>query len=421
MNAAVRINKYMPIAIIYLFFNSFLLPSGLLYTTILTPLLLLWLYQQNHLKNIGIFFIITIPFAVIHFANVVNAGFYLISYTLLLSVYIFSLCFIEFLKKCNTLRSIFRFIIILNFFFILIACVAFFIPAMKNAFWLVSYVSEGLDKFPRLKLLTYEPSYYSLLLVPIVIYYSLKILFFDFPNPWLVALLIAIPLLLAFSLGILIGVPLAIFILFLFNMRLFLVKKSLRQYILFITFFILAAIVFLLLFYPDNPIFIRINNLFEGRDSSFRGRTFDSYYLALTLANKKSILFGVGLGQIKVLGLELWRNFYQYNFLPNEIAIPNAAADTFAVFGIAGVCIRLGIEIFFFFHTKVYTNYYRLALFIFVFIYQFTGSYLYNIAEFVIWIMAFNNTFPEFDKKNLSPKVFMARFSLRAPKITQAN
>jgi hypothetical protein len=411
MNEAIRINKYMPIAIIYFFFNSFLLPSGLLYTTILTPLFLLWLYQQNHLKNIAAFFIVTIPFAVIHLINGADPIFYLISYTLLFTAFVFSLCFIEFVKKCNTLRKIFRFIIILNFFFLLIACIAFFIPAIKSSFWLVTFVSSGLDKFPRLKLLTYEPSYYSLLLVPIVVYYSLKLLFFDLPNPWLVGLLIAFPLLLAFSLGILIGIPLAIFILFLMKMKLFLTKKDLRQYILLTTFSILIAIVLLLIFYPDNPLFIRINNLFIGHDSSFKGRTTDSYYLAWTVVHKKSIFFGVGLGQVKVLGLELWRNFYQYNFKSSEIAIPNATADTFAVFGIAGVCIRLAIEIFFLIRTKVYTNYYRLTLFIFIFIYQFTGSYLYNIAEFVLWIMAFSNTFPEFDQKNLSPAVLKARFS----------
>lgn len=411
MNQAIRTNKYIPIALVYFFFNSFLLPLGLLYTTILTPLLFIWLYKENHLRNFSLFFIITIPFAIIHFVNGVEPKFYFISYALFLSAFIFALCFIEFVKKCITLRRIFRFIIILNFFFILVACVAFYIPALKHDFWLVTFVSEGLDKFPRLKLLTYEPSYYCLLLVPIVMYYCLKMLFFDFPNAWLTAFLIALPLLLAFSMGILIGIPLAIFILFLLNINVFMGKKNVRKIIFLIVFLVIASVALLLIFYPDNPLFTRINNLFTGRDSSFRGRTFDSYYLAWTVANKKSIFFGVGLGQIKVLGLELWREYYTYNFAPNEVAIPNAMAETFALYGIVGVCIRLGIEIFFFFKTKVYTNYYRLALFIFIFIYQFTGSYLFSIAEFVIWIMAFNNTFPEFDKKNISFKNLMERFS----------
>src|SRR5215203_52743 len=90
MNGSLRLNKYIPIAIIYFFFNSFLLPPGLLYTTILSPLLLLWLYQQNHLRHLWIYFLITIPFAIIHFTNGVNLNFYLISYTLLFSAVVFS-------------------------------------------------------------------------------------------------------------------------------------------------------------------------------------------------------------------------------------------------------------------------------------------------------------------------------------------
>ncbi|MGZ5135232.1 MAG: hypothetical protein ACXWCG_08785, partial [Flavitalea sp.] len=52
-----------------------------------------------------------------------------------------------------------------------------------------------------------------------------------------------------------------------------------------------------------------------------------------------------------------------------------------------------------FFKTKVWSNYYRLSLFLFIFIYQFTGSYLTNIAEYVIWILAFHpGLFTEFDR-----------------------
>jgi hypothetical protein len=49
----------------------------------------------------------------------------------------------------------------------------------------------------------------------------------------------------------------------------------------------------------------------------------------------------------------------------------------------------------------VYNNYYRFALFVFVFIFQFTGSFITNIAELAIWILAFTNTFEEFDRKKL--------------------
>lgn len=59
--------------------------------------------------------------------------------------------------------------------------------------------------------------------------------------------------------------------------------------------------------------------------------------------------------------------------------------------------LALVFEWYLFFKTAVYKNYYRLALFIFVFIYQFTGSYITNIVEYVIWILAFSNAFPQFN------------------------
>jgi hypothetical protein len=154
------------------------------------------------------------------------------------------------------------------------------------------------------------------------------------------------------------------------------------------------------LFFPDNVIFTRISNVFAGKDTSFKGRTFDSFYLGAEIAREKSLLFGVGPGQVKVLGLDNFINFYHYtNFTMEEVGIPNAVGDTLATFGIVGLLLRFCLEIYFFFSTKVMHNYYRLSLFLFVFIYQFTGSFLVNIAEYVIWLMAFHQgIFEEFDK-----------------------
>lgn len=396
---SIRINKYLPVALLYFFLNSFLLPSGLLYTAILTPFLLLWLYRYKTFKKVWLFFVFLIPFACIHFINGVEARYYFISSTLFFTVFVFAVCLYQFLKVCTSLRIIFRKILIINFILVIIACLVFFIPSLRNYFWIISSVSSGLERLPRLKLLAYEPSYYSILLVPIAMYYYLKMLFLKLPNTGLIAIMITLPLLLSFSMGVLLGIPLALAILLALNLKLFFVNKKISQYIFLIIFLAVILIVLLLLFYPDNPLFIRILNLIEGKDSSFRGRTFDSYKLAWEVASKKNILFGVGLGQVKFLGLELWRTFYQYNFSINEIAIPCAFAETLAVFGIVGVTLRIGLQIFFFFRTKVYTNYYRLALFIFIFIYQFTGSFIYNIAEYVIWILAFSPIFEEFNKR----------------------
>ena len=57
------------------------------------------------------------------------------------------------------------------------------------------------------------------------------------------------------------------------------------------------------------------------------------------------------------------------------------------------------VEIFFFFQTRVWTNYYRLWLFLFMFIFQFAGSFITNVAEYVIWILAFTKVFEQFNIK----------------------
>jgi hypothetical protein len=390
-------NKYLPVAVLYFFFNSFMLPHGLLYTTILTPVFLLWLWRYPSFNYLLYFFLFTIPFAVIHFEQGVHTEYYIRSFAVQFTWFVFGIALYQFLKNCQSLRSIFRMLVLLNFVFVIIACIAYF-SSLRDSFWLTTFVSRRLDQFPRLMMLTYEPSYYSTLLAPIAIYYYLKMIMRQLPNAQFYAVMITLPLVLAFSLGILLGIPIALFILFLYRLPR-LMKRLKYQYIIFGTAIVLAiAIVLVFLFFPDNPLFVRISNLFKGYDSSFRGRTVEAYWLASKVAEQKSIIVGAGLGQTKVLGLELWRNFYVYNFSINEVAIPCVMAETLAIYGIAGVILRLGIEIFLFFKTKVYNNYYRFALFVFIFIYQFTGSYIYNIAELTIWVLAFTNTFEEFDR-----------------------
>lgn len=114
---------------------------------------------------------------------------------------------------------------------------------------------------------------------------------------------------------------------------------------------------------------------------------------------EKSILFGVGLGQVKIVGVNVFKQYYGY--LPPVVRIPNTLGDTMATYGIAGLGIRMFFTIFLFFRLKIWRNYYQLGMFIFMFIYQFTGSFMTNIAEYVIWVLAYTPAFREFDKNKL--------------------
>ncbi|MGZ8518029.1 MAG: hypothetical protein ACXWWD_11790, partial [Chitinophagaceae bacterium] len=157
-----------------------------------------------------------------------------------------------------------------------------------------------------------------------------------------------------------------------------------------------SVLAVLVLFFRHNPIFTRIGNILIGKDTSGKGRTIDAFILAGKMLDQKNEYWGVGLGQVKIIGENIIRSYYLYN-LEFIATIPNAAAETLAVFGWVGFLLRIGVEIFLFIYTRVWTNYYRLLLFFFIFIYQFTGSFITNIAEYVIWILAFTNVFRQFE------------------------
>ena len=400
MNNTISINKYLPFAILYFFFNSFLLPDGLLYTALLTPFFLVWLYSKPSFNYIWYFFILTIPFSFIHLLNGIELFTYLRSYLLFFTAYVFCIAFYQFLKDSHSLANIFKSLATINLFFIIMALIALFIPVLKDWFWWQNALTAGVDKIARLKLLTYEASYYSLLLVPIVLYYYLKIILTDFPNKWFTFWVITIPMLLSLSFGVLTGIGISLIVLICSDIRLLSFAKF-KRYILMACIGLAVFLFVLILFFPDNIIFIRVSNIFKGYDSSFKGRVFDALYLGWKAAEQKSIFFGAGPGQLKVIGMDIFKKFYRYDQF-GAIAIPNSIGDLLAVFGLLGVALKITLEFYFFFKTRVYTNFYRLSLFLFIFIYQFTGSFITNIAEYVIWILAFYGPlFPEFNKINV--------------------
>jgi hypothetical protein len=397
------INKYLPPAILYFFFNGVFLPLGILYTGLLTPVFLIWLARYRTIRYLPLFFLFTVPLFFIHLANGIEVySYYLNSYLLSFTVYVFGLAFYQYLENCHTLRYVFKWILLINFAMVIVSLICLFIPPLTKTFWYNDNMSLGRLHILRMQMLTYEPSYYSTLFAPIAIYFLLKLIRRELPNPWLYYCLVLIPLFLSLSFGVILGIGISLLVLLLIHSKDTIFKKKNLKY-----FFGGAALVggilgFLFLFYPDNVFFRRIENVLSGNDSSFRGRTSDSFTLCMAIIKKKSFLFGVGFGQVKILGLDIFRKFYKYSlFTVQNIAIPNAIGDLFVTLGLVTLILKLFLEIYFFFKTRVISNHYRLALFLFIFIYQFTGSFMTNIAEYVIWIMAFKtDLFPEFIKTN---------------------
>jgi hypothetical protein len=392
-----RISKYFPVAFIYFFINSFGLPFGLTWTALLSPLLYIWIVLVRRQDVLWPFLLALLPVVLIQLSMGVDGNSYFISLLNIILVYIFCQAVYTFLIKCEHIETLLRQLLIINFACCLIAIPLFFTP-LDHIFWVKQFLTTGVYDFRRLSLLTYEPSYYALLFTPLFFFFFLQLIFYrNTINGWLLLAMLLLPLMLSFSLGVISAIIVAVLITVVVHFKTFFSNKRFMN-LLGVTgmagLFILAAA---FIFIPDNIVFVRIANVVSGKDPSGKGRTFEAFWLAGQLLEQKSYWWGIGPGQIKILGFELIRHYYGYGYDTTRVAIPNAAAETLALFGWVGFTLRILAECFFFVYTKVWQNYYRLLLFSFIFIYQFTGSFITNVAEYVIWIMAFTPVFGEFN------------------------
>ena len=392
-----RINKFFPVVFIYFFINSFGLPFGLTYTALLSPLLYLWMIITRKREVLWPFLLILLPVVLIHLAIGVDLNSYFVSVLNMTLVYIFCQAVYTFLIRCKQPEKIFHQLLVINFICCLVAIPLFFTP-LYSVLWMKQFLTTGVTDFRRLSLLTYEPSYYALLFTPLFFFFLLQLLFFrNTINSWLLLVMLLLPLALSFSLGVISAIAVAIVVTVVLHYKKFLHNKRFINLLGFTGMVVVSALVVGLVFFPDNILFVRLGNVISGKDPSGKGRTIEAFWLADQLLAKKSYWWGIGPGQIKILGFDLIRDYYGYGRDTTRVAIPNAAAETLAIFGWVGFSLRILAECLLFVYTKVWRNYYRLLLFVFVFIYQFTGSFITNIAEYVIWVMAFTSVFREYD------------------------
>lgn len=384
-------------AYLYFFFNNAGLPSGLLYTNILSPFFYIWLVYKKKQPILWPILFFLIPFDFIHVMLGVEWKSFLVSNALFLSTYIFSYSFHYFIQNYADIGSLFRKILLANFSFTIIACLVYFTP-YKETLWYLNKFTESVEGFYRLSLLTFEASYYSFIFAPIAIYYLLKILLrMNKTSSMGLLVLVCVPLLLSLSLGVLGALIISFFLLYLFHFKKIFYKKGFFSWLVLGLFVFVNVFIVLIVFFPDNVLFIRLMNIYNGIDTSTRGRTTESFGIAWKVASEKSIWFGSGLGQVKILAYDVVKKYYNYWGSLEVVRIPNSIAETLAIFGVFGLILRFGLIFYLFFKTKVFNNYYRTILFTFVFIYQFTGSYITSHVEYVIWILVFSSAFKNFD------------------------
>jgi hypothetical protein len=283
---------------------------------------------------------------------------------------------------------LFEQLITLNFWAAIIAIPLCFTP-LKTVLWSDdSSTIQGAGQVLRLKMFTLEPSGYAALMEPLLIFAVIRLFFNPGRRNFRYAALITIPFLLCQSFG---GISMSIagiLAAMILNYRAVLKRRG----ALLMTVVGVALVSAMLL--SNNVISVRLLHLISGDDSSTHSRTDFSFVIAYLIASAKSLWWGVGLGQAKVVGAPIV-DAIGLGF--KEARIPNAVLGTFAEFGIIGVVIRFSVEFYLFFRTKVYKNSFRLAMFVVAFITQLTGSNIMSIEEYLIWCMAFAPFFPEMD------------------------
>lgn len=393
-----KINRYLPFAYLYFFVNSLGLPFGLTYTALLAPLFYTWIIITRKTEVLYIFVLCLLPFTIIHFVRGgVDPATYLKSTVNLLLVYIFCQAFYTYLKRCSDPERIFRSMLKANFILCLLAIPIYFSPWEH---WMWMETGTGIEGFRRLKMFTYEPSYYALIFAPLFLFFFIQYLLRQSVfRPGILLLMLLLPLVLSFSIGVVGAICAALFLTWLLWAGRLTGKRRVFNFIVTGGSLAAATLFVLLLFFRNNAVFLRLGNIYDGADTSGKGRTFDAFILAGKILQKGNEYWGVGLGQVQSAGEAIVQDYYLY-FADFTVAIPNAVAETLAIFGWVGVVLRILLQLFFFFYTRVWTNYFRLSLFFFVFIYQFTGSFITNVAEYVIWILAFTNVFPQFNASN---------------------
>ena len=394
-----KVNKYFPFAFVYFFVNSVALPFGVTYTALLAPFFYFWILLKRKKEVVFPFVMILAPFIIAHilYVDVVRKVYFYSLFNVIL-VYIFCQAVYTFLNACHDVEKIFKRLLLINFTLCLVSIVLYFSP-WNDLVWIQQELTEGVEDFRRLRLFTYEASYYATLFVPLFCFYFLQYFFRrNKIQGWLLLPMIFLPLVLSFSFGVMAALLLSGFLTFIFYFRSLVKKQRVFNGLIFFSGLSVALSSVVYFFFQNSFFVLRLANIFSGRDSSGKGRTSDAFFLANKLLEKKDEYWGVGFGQIKIIGADVIHHYYMYgeNFVAT---IPNAVAETFTILGWSGVILRIFVEIFFFFQTRVWTNYYRLWLFLFMFIFQFAGSFITNVAEYVIWILAFTNVFDQFDIK----------------------
>ena len=401
MISAIRNDRvFIGIFILIFFFNRLMLPSNLQMSILLFPFFGYFLLQVKQFHNTLKIISLILLFGLFSISKNMVFVDYIKSSMVMACIVIFFHSFYVKMKGMSSLDRVIKVLTLINLFLVLLALISLFIPFLKPHFWYLIPFTSGYEAIPRLKLFELEASHYSLGLLPLFMYYFWRVLNKINWRDILLLFSLGLSLILSFSLGVLGVLTISIVIVLLGNFFNFVVKKNSRRILFSIVLLLLFALIVLYIKFPENPLFFRINNVFNGEDTSGRGRTYEAFDIALvTLMEQSKQWFGIGLGQFKYFGREALINYYNYPMEPGVIRLPNCMAETLVSYGYLGLGLKILLQCFLFVRFKVYQNVYRLSVFMSIFIYQFTGSFLFNTTEYILWVLCIVPTFSSFSSK----------------------
>lgn len=392
---------YLLIALGIFFFDHFMIFSVLQLATVLSPFFLFFLIRNKRIKWWAVSSFILGIWTMAHIAQGVNLQYTLISFLMAESILIFIFFFIEYYRYVSDLDKVLDFIVKCNMVFLLLAFLAYPVSVLRKTFWFYNELEIENEKIPRLKMFELEASHYSLLIAPLLIYYFWKLVkqFNKKDLVFFASLLVSLAF--SFSLGVIAALAIAFVLFFLLRWQKIYQHARIKYTFLGMILLGIFSLAALYLLYPDNFLFQRLKNVVTGMDTSGRGRTYEAFILANKIVQQKNSILGIGLGQLKELGRDTIVQYYHYTKIPETIRLPNSSAEMIVYFGYFGFLLKVGLAIFLFFKFRVYADTFRLSLYLFIFIYQFTGSYIFNITEYMIWIAAvipkdFNLKFKDF-------------------------
>jgi hypothetical protein len=388
-----KINLNSLLLIVIFNFNTVALPHGVMWSNILSLFMILWLLFKGKITYVIIPLLLLFLYSIVQYITLEptnTSGYYLrlfYYYTSVMAGVFFYIYFNGYYSRKEEVEKKIFLIVKINLFLFFIACIIFFTP-LKNSMWTISNNINSYGEL-RLKLLFYEPAQFSFVFVFFLNYLLHKTVFYYNKSYMILTILTSIAIIIGKSVGT-IG---ALLIAMLFSSVIFLVPLLKRFYMKIMIILIMITILFIS--FGDS--FNRVSKILEGKDGSGNVRVVYATSAAYNMINKYNYYFGVGFGETKKYVNQFTSQFQGYG----TDRLPNSFASTLATVGIIGILLKFIFLLFFFIKTRVYDNIFRLTLFFYILVYGFTGGWMLNVYEFILWAFAFSPVFSEFDRKKI--------------------